>query len=304
MRPDDTFEPGDAAAAREARATIVSALREGRATLDRAQVETPRLDAEVLLRHLLGIDRAALFARLQAPVTTTDLAAYRALIEARAAGTPVAYLTGEREFMGLAFAVAPGVLIPRPETEILVEWALAWLRDRPRARVVDVGTGSGAIVLSLAAMLGSAWQGFLMGVDISPEAIEIAEANRARLGLGERVTFVRASLLSWLEGPIDLILANLPYLRPEQIADNPELAAEPAIALSGGTDGLEVIERLIRDAPRVLAPGGAIALEIDPSQRDAVLGLARIAFSAAEIRVLPDLAGLDRHVVIQTPQRG
>jgi HemK-like putative methylase len=143
-----------------------------------------------------------------------------------------------------------------------------------------------------------------MGADISSDAIAIAETNRARLGLEDRVTFVRGSLLSWLEGPIDLILANLPYLRPEQIADNPELAAEPEIALSGGPDGLEVIARLIRDAPRVLAPGGAIGLEIDPSQRDVVLGLARIAFPDAEIRVLPDLARLDRHVVIQTQRPG
>ncbi|MCC7024282.1 MAG: peptide chain release factor N(5)-glutamine methyltransferase [Thermomicrobiales bacterium] len=304
MPAGDAREPGDASTARERPATNVSALRAGRAALERAQVEAPGLDAEVLLRHLLGVDRAALFARLQESLAPSVHAAYRDLIEARAGGKPVAYLIGEREFMGLDFAVRPGVLIPRPETEILVEWAIAWLRDRPGARVVDVGTGSGAIALSLVAILGPAWQGFLLGVDISPDAIEIAETNRARLGLEERVTFVRASLLSWLEGPIDLILANLPYLRPEQIASNPELAAEPALALAGGPDGLEVIERLIRDAPRVLAPGGAVGLEIDPGQRDAVLGLARIAFPEAEMRVLPDLAGLDRHVVIQTPRSG
>jgi release factor glutamine methyltransferase len=303
MRPDD--RPGlGAPAEHSAQLSVVSALREGRAALERAQIETPGLDAEVLLRHLLGVDRAALFARLQEPISPATLAAYRELLGGRAAGTPVAYLTGEREFMGLAFSVAPGVLIPRPETEILVEWALAWLRDRPRARAVDVGAGSGAIALSIAAILGPAWPGFLMGADISSDAIAIAETNRARLGLEDRVTFVRGSLLSWLEGPIDLILANLPYLRPEQIADNPELAAEPEIALSGGPDGLEVIARLIRDAPRVLAPGGAIGLEIDPSQRDVVLGLARIAFPDAETRVLPDLARLDRHVVIQTPRPG
>ena len=287
--------------------TLSDALRQGRTRLASSWTESPGLDAEVLLRHVLGIDRAALFARLREPITSAAFAEYHRLLEERARGVPVAYLTGAREFMGLSFSVGPGVLVPRPETEVLVEWAIAWPRRRGRdgVTVVDVGTGSGAIAISIATALGPDWPGQILAADISPQALSMATRNRDRLGVGQRVHLVQGSLLSWLAEPVDLVLANLPYLRADQIIDNPQLAAEPSLALHGGADGLDRIRELLADVPRVLAPGGAIGLEIDPSQRDEVLELARDAFPRSRLRVLPDLAGLDRHVTVQTamPQR-
>ena len=201
----------------------------------------------------LGIDRTELFTRLQEPIDPNALTSFYSLLEQRARGAPVAYLVGEREFMGIRFQVGPGVLVPRPETEILVEWASAWLRDRPGATVVDLGTGSGAIALSLAQLMGPDWPGQIIGSDVSPSALAIALRNSGRLGLVGRVALVRGSLLEWLRGPVDLILANLPYLRPDQINANPSLADEPRLALDGGSAGLTLIERLLDDAPRVRA---------------------------------------------------
>ena len=262
-------------------------------------MDTPGLDAEVLLRHLLGIDRAALFARLAEPIEPATFTAYLSLIAERARGVPVAYLTGEREFMGLPFAVTSAVLIPRPETELLVEWALDWLAGRPHATVVDVGAGSGAIALSIAALLPPAHGGSIIAIDVSESALAIATRNRVRLGLEARVALLPGSLLDPIAAPVDLVLANLPYLRPEQIAENRELAAEPRLALDGGADGLALIRQLLDSAPQVMAPGGAIGLEIDPDQRQPVSDLARAMFPTARIDVLPDLSGLARHVVVQ-----
>jgi release factor glutamine methyltransferase len=282
--------------------TLSDALRRGRKRLAATNTATPGLDAEVLLRHVLGIDRTELFVRLPEPIAAGDLVIYDGLLEQRARDIPVAYLTGEREFMGLAFEVAPGVLVPRPETELLVAWAISWLgrRGQDRVTVVDVGTGSGAIAISLAVAMEPEWRGRIIGSDISPIAISIAARNRMRLDVHRRVALVQGWLTSWLRGPVDLMLANLPYLRPDQIVENPSLAAEPQLALDGGPDGLELIRGLVDDGPRVLAPGGAIGLEIDPSQRSDVASLARRTFPASVIAVLPDLAGFDRHITIET----
>lgn len=280
--------------------TVARALRTARARLAAAGVETPGLDAEVLLRHVLGWDRTQILTRPETELLADDAARYEALLTERERGQPVAYLTGEREFMGLSFAVGPGVLVPRPETEILVEWAADWLRPGGRDRVVDVGTGSGAIALSLAHLLGAAWGGRITGIDISPEALWVAARNRASLGLDDRVTLRRGNLLRDEATHVDLILANLPYLRPEQVDGNPDLTAEPRLALDGGADGLDLVRDLLADAPRVLAPGGAIGLEIDPSQAQAVQALARATFPEAAVTVLHDLAGHARHVIIET----
>lgn len=282
--------------------TLSDALRRGKRRLASTRTTTPGLDAEVLLRHVLGVDRTVLFVRLLEPISAEDLAAYDQLLEERAHDIPVAYLTGEREFMGLPFEVGPGVLVPRPETEHLVSWAISWLRERERepVTVVDVGTGSGAIAIGIATAMGPAWQGRIIAADVSAAALSIAARNRVRLDSHRRISIVQGSLLSSLRTPVDLILANLPYLRPEQLAENPSLDAEPRLALDGGPDGLDLIRQLLADAPRVLAPGGAIGLEIDPSQGDEVVNLARRSFPGSDVEVLRDLAGFDRHITIQT----
>jgi release factor glutamine methyltransferase len=287
---------------RDAAISLSDALRRGKRRLASTRTTTPGLDAEVLLRHVLGVDRTALFVRLPEPISAEDLAAYDHLLEGRARSIPVAYLTGKREFMGMPFQVGPDVLVPRPETEHLVVWAISWLRERERERVtvVDVGTGSGAIAIGIAAAMGPHWQGRIIAADISSDALSVAATNRGRLDFHQRISLVQGSLLSWLRSPVDLILANLPYLRPEQLVENPSLSIEPRLALDGGADGLDLIRRLLADAPRVLAPGGAIGLEIDPAQGDHVVNLAQKLFQAADVQVLRDLAGLDRHVTIQT----
>ena len=280
--------------------TVARALGTARTRLAEAGLETPALDAEVLLRHILGWDRTQILSRPDGALTEDDAARYEHLLSERLRGVPVAYLTESREFMGLPFTVSPAVLVPRPETEILVEWAADWLRPGGRNQVVDVGTGTGAIALSLAHLLGTDWNGTITGIDVSPEALQVAAQNRADLGLDHRVELRPGDLLHDEDGPFDLILANLPYLRPEQVDDNPDLAAEPRLALDGGLDGLDLVRKLLADAPRVLANGGAIGLEIDPSQEHAVQDLALATFPEAAVTVLHDLAGHARHLIIET----
>lgn len=278
--------------------TIAATIWEAATQLAEAGSETPRLDAEVLLRHLLGVDRTGLFLRLPEPLAESTRQAFAELVERRRAGEPVAYLTGAREFMGLPFAVGPGVLVPRPETEILVEWAVDWLASRSTMTVVDVGTGSGAIALAVASL--STGKGHrIIACDRSPDALRYAAENRERLGLNNVVDFVTGDLLTWCRVPVDLVLANLPYLRPEQRASNPALWAEPVEALVSGAAGLDAIERLIGDLPRLLAPGGAVAFELDPSQVKAVVSRLHSALPDVESTVLRDLAGLERVVVGQ-----
>ena len=259
--------------------------------------ETPRLDGEVLLRHVLGIDRAALYGRMTEPLTSAQAAAFLTLLGRRVAGEPVAYLTGFKEFMGLGFAVGPGVLIPRPETELLVEWALAWLNDRPQTTVVDVGVGSGAIALSVAALTPPDAEVEVIGIDASSSALAWARRNRRGLGLDGRVVLLEGDLTTGMaDASADVVLSNLPYLTPQQVDENPWLAMEPAEALIGGADGMDFVHRLIDDVPRVLRPGGAVGIEIDPSQAEATQRLLAAALPDAMISVIEDLAGLPRHV--------
>lgn len=287
-------------------------MRDAADRLASAGLATPRLDAEVLLRHVLGVDRARLFLRLP-EIAERDVGdALDALIGRRLAGEPVAYLTGVREFMGLPFHVDPGVLIPRPETELLVEWALEWLRPRTKATVVDVGTGSGAIAISIAALTPADLDLTVIATDVSAGALATARRNADERDplVRSRLTFVPGSLLEPIRGPVDLVLANLPYLTPERIAGNPELAAEPVMALDGGADGLDLVRPLIADLSRVLAGNSgargaargaarsAAGFELDPAQTGAVAPLLRSTFPGRRVRTIDDLAGLPRHVVM------
>lgn len=278
------------------RTTLLDAAKRLAAT----GIQTPRLDAEVLLRRLLGLSRAELFLRCPDPISSHHDQLYDDLITRRISGEPVAYLTGAREFMGLPFQVAPGVLIPRPETELLVEWALAMIADMHEPLVVDVGTGSGAIAVSIAALSPGPVR--IVATEISAQALGIARRNAEAIldsPRRERLRIQAGSLLEPISHPVDLVLANLPYLTPEQIADNPDLGAEPRLALDGGSDGLHLVRDLIADLPRVLARDGGVGLELDPAQTGPVERMLRDMFPGRATRSINDLAGLSRHVVME-----
>ncbi len=247
--------------------------------------------------HLTSLDRTQLYVRLPEPLPAETNGLFAEVIERRAAGEPVAYITGEREFMGLDFYVDRRVLIPRPETEGLVERALSWIegQDRP-LRIIDVGTGSGAITLSIDRLSRAAAHRLIIASDVSQEALAVARLNRERLGAC-RVQFVRGSLLDWARAPFDLIVANLPYLRDDQ--RHAGIAREPDSALFAASYGFALYAELLRQSPALLMPGGLMLCEIDPDQRDAALAQAHDAHPSAIIRVEPDLAGLDRYLIIE-----
>ncbi len=261
-------------------------------------IETPELDAALLLGHLLGFGRAALYTRLLDPAPPDVAPAFDALIERRLRLESVAYLIGKKEFMGLPFAVNPAVLVPRPETELLVEWAQRWLDAHPRpARVVDIGTGSGAIAVALASTRS---QAHIFASDVSLKALFVARSNAQRNDVAERVAFVCGDLASWLGQPVEIILANLPYLTDAQ-TDAPDISMEPRDALvGGGGDGFDRYRILIPQVPTRLVAGGAFAFEIDPSQATIARALCEATFALASVAAHPDLAGLPRFVTVET----
>ncbi len=271
--------------------SVGEALGSARDALAAAGVETPRLDAEVLLAAATGLDRAALAAT---PENGVDAAAGRrfgAMVRRRVAREPVAYILGRRGFRRIELAVDPRVLIPRPETELLVELALEL---GPR-RVLDVGTGSGAVALAVADELPEAE---VTATDTSLDALAVAKANRDRLGLGDRVELAYGSTPPGIRGPFDLVLANLPYVS-EREWDGlaPEIARfEPRAAVISGPTGLEAIEALLGAVGVGELEARAIALEVGEGQAQTVAELVRRA-GHGHVGVRPDLAGIDRVVV-------
>lgn len=256
-------------------------------------IDTPRLDAELLVAHVLGLPRVQLYVQFDRPLSPTELTALRELIKRRQAGESVAYLIGKKEFWGLDLAVDARVLVPRPDTETLVEEARDRLSQVINPTVADVGTGSGAIALALATLRPDAR---VLATDISPAALDVARENAARLGLP--VAFAEGDLDAPLgaHAPFSLIAANLPYVPSGELGGLPaDVRSEPALALDGGPDGLALVRRLIASAPSLLAPGGVLALEIGAGQAaDTAAALARAGLQ--DVRVRRDLAGIDRVV--------
>ncbi|NLK51374.1 MAG: peptide chain release factor N(5)-glutamine methyltransferase [Syntrophomonadaceae bacterium] len=276
------------------------------------RLENPRLEAEILLGKVLGKSRVQLYINLEQPLQPLELARYREKIKQRVMGTPAAYLIGEKEFMSLPFEVNRQVLIPRPDTEVLVETALEYLghtqvgpREQRENRalvsgdqaplIVDVGTGSGNIAIVLARYLP---QARILGLDISDRALEIARRNARRHGVEEQVTFYEGDLLAPLEntpykGQVDLLTANLPYIPSNELPHlMREVLQEPLSALDGGRDGLQYYRRMIPQSLEYLKPGGALIIEIGFDQRKAALKLFNDQWENVQVKL--DYGGRER----------
>ena len=269
-------------------------------TLESHGIPDSALEAEVLLRHALGYDRAGFYASLGDIVIPEDRECALSFAERRINREPLAYITGHREFYGLDFIVSPAALIPRQETELLVDAALEFARKRSDVgiSIADVGTGSGAIAVALAVNLPVAQ---VYATDCSTSALAVANRNRRKHGVPHRVCLLKGDLLLPLSCPVDLILSNPPYIVTNLIPGlAPEVQMEPRVALNGGEDGLEVIRRLFEQAPSKLKSGGSLMLEISPEQLVAVCSLAKARFPAADISYASDLLGLPRCVIVST----
>ncbi|MCH7511432.1 MAG: peptide chain release factor N(5)-glutamine methyltransferase [Chloroflexi bacterium] len=297
-------------APRDAESRLIETLRDAESRLRDAEIEDARLEAEILLCHALSLTREALFARLREPLPTDVHATFESLLRRRLDHEPTAYIVGHREFYGLSFACAPAALIPRPETELLVEAALSWI-DRweqgrvprptthdPRPRIVDVGTGGGAIAVALAVHCPTAR---IVAIDPSRQALALARCNAAANGVSRRIDFVQGELLTPLPGRFDLIVANLPYV-PTRLYEKlpPEIREhEPAAALHAGRRGTALIEALLAQARARLHPGGLLLAEHAWNQGQRLREAARVAFPAAAIETRRDLAGRQRMLVVR-----
>ena len=292
--------------------TTREAYLAARDRLRRAGIDDANFEAELLLRHALGLgpNRAALLTRLAELQAIEDeaLVAYEALLTRRLAHEPSAYILGRREFAHFELEVTPAVLIPRPETETVVEEAIRLARrllsapDRATDEgfvIADIGTGAGPIALTLARALPGAR---VIATDVSPEALDVAQRNATRHALDQRVAFLHGDLLAPLSQQLDLLVANLPYVTTSDLeALQPEVRDhEPSMALHGGADGLELIKRLFSEANAHLRPHAALVLEIGYDQGETAASAAAEAFPDAQIAVLNDLAGRPRVLIIET----
>jgi release factor glutamine methyltransferase len=260
-----------------------------------------KLDARLLLEHVLGVSHSWLAAHGDEGLTAVQETQYRQLIERAARHEPVPYLVGHAPFFDLDFIVTSAVLIPRPETEQLVELAVDWARERPSIHLVDAGTGSGCIPVTLARRLP---QAVIEATDISAAALEIARQNAQKFTPHcppNQIQFHQGHLLDPIHQPIDLLIANLPYVTDAEwtMLDDGVKWYEPAAALKGGSDGLDLIRQLLQQAVTKLNSGAAVFLEIGWRQGTAVHNLAQSIFPAAQIELVQDFAGHDRIVVIK-----
>lgn len=284
-------------------ATVGAALERARLGLQKS--ESGPLEAQVLLAHMLDRPRSWILAHPEAPLPLLLANQYMSLIHRLIRGEPLAYLTGRQEFFGLSFEVTPDVLIPRPETELMVETALRWLTSRRERTIrsarpllaVDLGTGSGCIAASLAVHDAELR---VIATDVSARALAVAAHNFANLGVSNRVRLLQADLLSPLRGRIDLLCADLPYCLAAPLMQLPVIRYEPRLALDGGPDGLRLITRALGQTASLLAGDGLALFEIDATHSATARDLAHGLFPQAAVSVEKDLAGLDRLLVIRT----
>lgn len=281
-------------------------LRWTAAYFARHGIDTPRIDAEILLAHSLGLERIDLYLRHDQPLEKDELASYKELVKRRARREPVAYITGHKEFWSLELEVAPWVLIPRPETELLVEKALETMAGRDQARVLELGTGTGAVSLALAKQQPGWW---IAASDISPAAAALARANAEKHGLENRIAFFVADWMEAVdaaESGFDLIVSNPPYIPSRQIGRlEPEVSIhEPRLALDGGRDGLACLAKIISSAGLNLKPGGYLLLEIGCDQKDAAEMLLKDQGDFKPVTAFKDYGGNWRVVMGHKAKRG
>ena len=290
--------------------TSDAALRWGTTYLQQRRIETARLEAEVLLAHCLGRERTALYGDHDWRLTADEYADFQHLIARRGAHEPLAYLTGEREFWSLPLAVQAGVLIPRPDTEWVVETALRYARSsrhhRRRCRILDIGTGSGNIAIAVATELAAA---AVVAIDISNQALAVAQTNARSCGVADRVTYIRGDLLDPLnprQARFDLLLSNPPYIPTDELSALPQTVRcyEPRQALDGGPDGLLFYRRLIAEGPQYLSPDGVAIVEVGYNQAGDVSRLFVQSQQWQLLEVVKDYSSTERVVVAQHRQWG
>jgi release factor glutamine methyltransferase len=267
------------------------ALAQARGTLADNNVDDASLEGEILLRHVLGINCSQLFSDLDTSISPAQAESLEQLLERRLSGEPSAYITGHREFYGLDFKVNRHVLIPRPESELLVEKALSLCQSHAISIIADIGTGCGAIAISLAKNLPAAT---IYATDISHQTLEVARENCRRHGVTDKVVLLQGDMLGGLPEPVDLIVANLPYVREAELTGSGPLSFEPRLALNGGKDGLDRISFLCRQAGKKLRNNGSMLLEIGQGQTQAVKAIMYESFPSALIEIDRDLAGIER----------
>ena len=272
--------------------TVSEILKSAQESLDTAKIENPRLDAEILLAHVLGWRRLNLYVDAEKVLPLESVLKFNELINRRLEGIPVAYLVGSKEFMGLSFAVNENVLIPRPETELLTEFVGEYLRGLGgEVTFADLGTGSGAIAVSILKFVKSARA---CAVDVSSEALEVAKFNAEKFFVDDRLKFYCGDLFEPLTDKFNAIVSNPPYIPTKDLKTlQREVQREPQLALDGGDDGLEFYRRIISSAPRFLVSGGILAVEIGINQADFVKKLFEQA-NFSEIMILKDLSGIER----------
>ena len=275
--------------------TLKESLGRAREVLVAGDIDCAPLESELLLRQALKLSRVQLYQGLEQGLAPEQEETFWRLVRRRLNGEPTAYITGHREFYGLDFLVSPSVLIPRPESELLVERTLDLAREYKEPLIADIATGCGAIAISLAIALP---QARLYASDISAPALEVARANCRRHGVAGRIRLLHGDMLEPLPGPVDFIVANLPYVKQSQLRAD---GCEPLLALDGGRDGLERIRQLCRQVSNRLRSGGCLLLEIGQGQEGAVTTLLNSFLPAAEIEVMPDLGGIDRVLTAVLP---
>jgi release factor glutamine methyltransferase len=273
-------------------------LRKYTSIFQQAGIDEAEGEATVLLCHALGLGKAEIFAQSERTLTCEELTLLDGLTARRLRREPSAYITGQKEFYGLSLFVDRRVLIPRPETEVLVEAAIefgrSWVaRNQRRMLAADIGTGSGAIAVALAAHIPEAQ---IHAVDISPGALHVAALNVRRHGLTDRIALMQGDLLEQINQKLDLIVANLPYIRSVELAGlQPEVYLyEPMLALDGGDSGTEVIEDMLSRVPEKMTAGGALFLEIGAGQAELLIPIVRDILPGSDITLVKDLSGIDR----------